>query len=752
MNNFKVAKKRIGMDFEIGFTNAHKETKRKYSHKAQIELEAIKAQYPAILHDVMEEDLFVGRHQFGAVGYGIQHQTGGFGFFIHEEEVVAELENASGSMAYREALHDMLIYWRRECTDNKVLQGMHGKIKEALPSDDWIGKSLPAVPILRMAGAYLDFDKLVRIGIPGLEKEVQVQLKHVKETNGDVVLYECMLGALQHFKTVCKHYIVRLNELKNSANEKRATEYEKMIEVLEKIQIAAPETLREAIQLSWLYGLMTPAIEYGRMDVYLGDLYAKDIDNGLISEEEALAYVQSYFKLIDHLDCETDGRVIVGGYGRRNKENGDRFCLVAIEACRTVKEVLPQFTLRFNKETPEVVWNAAMNCIEEGRTYPLLYNDEVLIPSVMEAFSVEKSRAYSYMPLGCGEIEFDHYSFGTPSGSLNALKILELTMNGGYDHVSGVQFNPQVKSLEACSTYEEFYEQYKVMLAYYIDAQADFELYQYKKTGELHPYMYVSMLYDGCIESGKSIFDGGCKSYNGTLEVYGYVNAADSLASIKKLVYDDKSLTASQLMACLSDNFFECEFERKLMLDVPKYGNDETFVDDIAVDLHGYINQTTKDCAPLYALDSFLTVYINNAQNTTLARWVGATPDGRKAGTAMANANNPAPGQDKSGVTAMLNSLLKLPTNDNAGMVQNIRFSKELIDNSKVKVHRLVDNYFERGGAQAMITVIGKEDLKKAIETPEAYKDLIVRVGGFSARFVELQKDVQKEIYERVTY
>jgi hypothetical protein len=116
----------------------------------------------------------------------------------------------------------------------------------------------------------------------------------------------------------------------------------------------------------------------------------QDIDSGRLTEEEAVALLCSFYRLIDHLDCETDGRVIVGGYGRRNPVNADRFCLPAIEACKRVKEVLPQFTLRFNSETPPAVWNAALACIEAGRTYPLLYNDDVLVPGMMKAFGVDR--------------------------------------------------------------------------------------------------------------------------------------------------------------------------------------------------------------------------------------------------------------------------------------------------------------------------------------------------------------------------
>ena len=131
---------------------------------------------------------------------------------------------------------------------------------------------------------------------------------------------------------------------------------------------------------------------------------------------------------------------------------------------------------------------------------------------------------------------------------------------------------------------------------------------------------------------------------------------------------------------------------------------------------------------------------------------MGATPDGRKAGMPMANANNPAPGTDKNGITAMLNSILKPHHNNHAGMVQNLRLSRETFRGNYEKTTGLIKDYFERGGAHLMITVVGRDDLKNAMEHPEDYQDLIVRVGGLSARFVQLNKDVQQEIYDRTTY
>lgn len=753
MNNFKVKTPRVDLRFEIAFTAAHRRAVDAYSHPAKVEAACLRAQFPAILHPIQEEDLFAGRMQMGAIGFGIQHQTGGFGFYINEEKVTAELEFKAGSAQYREDLNDLLTYWKGRSTNSVVLRNRPESVREALPHDLWRTMPMPASPILRMAGAYVDFDKLVRIGLPGLAAEVEAFRKKAAESGGDLELFEAMLEVLDLVGEVCGHYEKQARALAaGAASEGRRAELERIARSLAAVRAAPPASFHEALQLAWIYSLMAPLIEFGRLDVYAGDLYARDVDEGIISEEEAVRLLESFFRLIDHLDCETDGRVIVGGYGRRNPENADRLCLAAIEACRRVKEVLPQFTLRFNSLTPKPVWEAALRCIEEGRTYPLLYNDEVLVPGVMKAFGVDRARAETYMPLGCGEIELNHYSFGTPSGSLNTLKILELAIRGGYEPMTDQQRGPATKPLASCASFDEFLANYRKHLDYYVEAQAVFEKYEYDIAGRMHPFMMVTMLYDGCLERGKAVFNGGCAHLGGTLEMYGTVNAANALAAIKKLVFEEKRLSADQMVEALDRNFTGREAELKLMRDAPKYGNDDDYVDSLFVALQDYLSETIKAQAPKVGLDSYLAVTINNAQNTTLGRWVGATPDGRKAGTNMANANNPAPGTDKNGITAMLNSILKPRHDNHAGMVSNIRFTRELFSSSRAKMHGLIENYFDRGAAHAMITVVGREDLRRAMERPEEYRDLIVRVGGFSARFVDLKKDVQQEIYDRVTY
>ncbi len=335
---------------------------------------------------------------------------------------------------------------------------------------------------------------------------------------------------------------------------------------------------------------------------------------------------------------------------------------------------------------------------------------------------------------------------------MNTLKILELALRGGYEPMTDQYRGPKTKPLAECASFDEFLTAYRTHLDFYIAAQAVFEKYEYDITGKMHPFMMVTMLYDGCLERGKPLLAGGCAHLGGTLEMYGNVNAANALAAVRKLVFDERRLSSAELIEALDRNFVGRPEVLKMLREAPKYGNDDDYVDAVFVELHDYLNGKIREQAPRVGLDSYLGVTINNAQNTTLGRWVGATPDGRKAGMPMANANNPAPGTDVNGLTCMLNSILKPRHDNHAGMVSNIRFTRELFGSGREKVHGLIRHYFGRGAAHAMITVVGADELRKAMEDPEANRDLIVRVGGFSARFVDLKKDVQQEIYDRVSY
>ncbi len=737
---------------EIKFTEAYK----RYSHEhvAIREIMCLKEQYPAILESIAPGDLFAGRVGYAQVGFTPQDGAGSdYGFYCNEEALITALEKADLAPETRDKIHEMLIFWKKEGTTRRVEAAYTPAIAAAFPTTDF--KRFPGIAfgLCRVAGVYADYDKLLTLGIPGLMQEVEQRREAAIRNQGDVPFFTALKMALELLIEVCHFYEAQALALSEQiADPEWKKELAVMAGVLGKIAVSKPETFREAMQLSWLYTIISCAIEFGRMDLYLGDFYARDIDSGIISEDEALAMVESIWRIINEKVRNVDGRVVIGGYGRRNEANADRLALLIMEVSRRVHGALPQLTLRFYQGMDPKLMAKAYETIGAGSTYPILYNDDVNIPAVMKAFEVSRKVAEQYVPLGCGEIAFDHLSVDSPNGALNLLKALEVTLHNGVDPASGKVAGLQLGEFRDFQSFADFWDAYRTQVTYFVRLLGERQAISYQIPRESAAFLYMSLLYDDCLERGKGLFDGGVRYLGGTLELYGNVNTADSLVAIKELVFDQKRLTPDELLTILGANFEGYPEAYKMMLSCPKYGNDDKRADRMLVDLHNFICNITRDQKDRIGLHSYLPVIINNSMNTHMGRWVGATPDGRKAGLSTANANNPSPGMDVNGVTAMLNSIVKPDPSIHAGCVQNMRFSKEMFLGEQAKVTALLDTYFASGGTQAMITVVGKDDLQNAMKEPDKYKDLFVRVGGFSARFVDLAKDVQREIFNRTTY
>lgn len=247
MNNWKVKHPRTDLSFEIAFTKAYREAKAKFTHPAQIELAALRAQFPAIMHEIEDEDLFAGRVQMGIVGFGSQHQTGGFGYYADLARIADLLANQPGNQKYREDIHDMLTFWYAERTGAKVMADVPADLKDVFYTDVWENDPLPATPILRMAGSYPNFDKLVQVGLPGMQAEIRGCIEREKARGGDVILYECMLGAVDLIAECCLYYRDQaLRMAESHPDAQRAAELRVMAQVLQNITERAPQSMREA--------------------------------------------------------------------------------------------------------------------------------------------------------------------------------------------------------------------------------------------------------------------------------------------------------------------------------------------------------------------------------------------------------------------------------------------------------------------------------------------------------------------------
>ncbi len=738
---------------ELAFTETYQRHLR--DDPALREAHCLRVLMPPLFDPPQPGDLFVGRMHYQPVGFGLELASGGPIYYCHVEQIHPRLDELQPDERAR--VQSMLDFWQNEAT-------IQGHLLQRLLTETLQATSNHVAEMGgRVAGTLLDFEKLVRIGVPGLRAEIH----QARQANGDLPLYQAMDMALDLFEQVIRTYAAQTKG--------------EMRTVLENIAVRAPETFREAAQLAWLYALISGTVNYGRMDIYLGDFYVDDIDSGRLGEAEALALTQSLWQLMADRKIIFNGRVYLGGHGRPNEASADRFALVAMEATRTVIEVEPQLTLRFYEGQNPTLMDKALQVIGDGRTFPMLYNDDVNIPAVAQAFGdLPQKEAEGYLPYGCGEYALDHRSVGSPNCSLNLLKNLEIVLHNGRDMQTGEQIGMSLRNtsgVEAISrspeniaaggvstgsttssrndifpTFDSLWSAYTLQLEYFIEKLAERHGLEVDTEAEQAAFLYCSMLYDDCLARGKSLLGGGARYRGGVIETFGMVNTADSLTAIKSLVYDRKLFTLEELVAALDADFAGHERERRLMLACPKFGNDHPEADDMLCRVSDHVARTTMRQAQRVGLDYFLIVNINNYANITLGGQTMASAEGRPAGKPLANGNTPTAGNDTQGVTAMLNSLTKADPSVHAGYTQNMKFSKNMFREQLPKVEALLQTYFENSGAQAMITVVGRGDLENALRDPDSYRNLIVRVGGFSARFVELAPEIQQDLLMRTLH
>ncbi len=688
------------------------------------ELEMLKLQFPSCLLPPQEGDRFFGRILLPCVGLG--PEAGGLGYWFDFSGLEKYLATNPGATAEWEPIRR---YWSSNASQAKTRQAYSAEVARLLPSDAWTSDSGVAFPLYRQAGIVPDFSTLLRLGLDGLEASLASR-------EGD-------------FAHACVGAIALL---RRSIDEAAKISPPEIACLLAPIRHHPPATFAEAIQLFWLWVLHSGVWNYGRLDVALGPFLQADLAQGRLSEDEALDLLCSLWRLMHAYSNQYNNRVIIGGLGRPDEAAADRFALLAVEATRRVRLNQPQLTLRFHSAQNPALWEAALTAIGEGCTFPMLYNDEVNVPAVFKAFGISESEAVDYVPYGCGEYVIAGRGIGSPNGVINLLKALEVALHGGIDPKTNQLVIPGLRPLGQISSFEDLWQNYTTVVDAHVAVLAKQQAIENRVSGEECPFLFASMLIADCLERNRPLLSGGARYAGGTLETYGNTNTADSLLAIKELVFDRAEITLHDLVEALDRNFEGALPLRDRCRAVVKYGNDEALADEMARRVHDHICQTTRRQAAVVGLDYYLVVIINNWANTILGLTTGASADGRLDGQPMANGNNPSPGSDIQGPTAFLNSLTRLDPSIHAGAVQNMKFSREWFGPMRGKFDALLRAYFAGGGTQAMITVVSRDDLEAAMREPEKWGHLMVRVGGFSIRFVDLPHEAQLEVLSRTLH
>jgi formate C-acetyltransferase len=538
----------------------------------------------------------------------------------------------------------------------------------------------------------------------------------------------------------------------------------------------------EGMQQLLIYQLMlhadgqSHAITLGRIDQYVGYLLDKELDAGTITVERAQEMADAFIlKLGDYFSImkvfSSPGATLatkskysyvcggqhftVGGKKHDGSDATNSLTLLFLQTYRRLFLADPSVSVRVHPGTPQEVWEAAIESSKISGGMPIIENDEIIIPALVErGLSLEDANDYCIIgcvePAGCGNEWSASGSNGTES-FCNLMGILNMAFHNGTNPKTGNSSGVKTGYLEDYGSFDELKEAFLKQLDFFLNWHVSMiNLYELAY-GMFFPCVSASVSIDGCMESGKDVLDGGAK-YNSTgFTACGIGNVADSLIAIKKLVFDEKAVPAAEFRQALLDNWEgHEELQQRITNEVPHYGNDIAEVDELAAWALGAfadrINDATGPRGKWRGGTFTMTTHLEFGRNTM------ATPDGRFDASPLAEAISSRQGFDKNGPIAYLTSAAKLPHYKlGNGDQLNIRFSPKAVGGElgTRRLQELFNTYFDMGGMQVQFNVVSTDDLHEAQEHPEVYENLIVRIAGFSAFFVEMPKTMQDDFITR---
>ena len=628
----------------------------------------------------------------------------------------------------------------------------------------------------------MDYNKLMTQGYNGVIEQVQNALeklsKHDPEYGEKRDYYKATIIMLE----ASKKYIIRYADLADDmankeSNTDRKEELLSMAENCREIAGGVPKTFWQALQL---FNIATTLIQiesnghsisYGRMDQWLLPFYEADIENNTASKEFILELIEVlYVKMNNPTKLKDKGTVkvrngrgfggeslTIGGVDTEGNDATNDLTMLMLEGSAHTRMMNPWVCVRMHEKTPYELKIKTAECIRAGYGHPKLFNDGPAIKAMLSK-GVTLKEARDYCVVGCVEPSLPGKEFGwQDAGYVNTAKMMEMVINGGRTLIEGKQLGPNTGSLETYKNFDEVLESVDKQFEYWCDQLCSCLNIMDDVHRLVKPTPYVSAFFHGCIESGKDMTEGGAK-YNGTApQAAGIATCADSLASIKKLVFDDKRYTGAELLDAVKNNWegYEQLYALVNSSKIPHYGNDDDYADELfkfmfecyCRHIKGRQNPRGGEFSP--------GVYTVNA-NVGMGLYTNATLDGRKNNEPISDNMGPVHtdggSHDICGPTATVNSVTKVDHSlASNGTLLNLRFPEDSVTGVEGRdvLVSFIDEYISKQGMHVQFNIMSSETMKAAQKNPSQYKDMLVRVAGYSAYFVELGKPLQKDLIQR---
>lgn len=603
-------------------------------------------------------------------------------------------------------------------------------------------------------GAFMpDFPLLLQVGFSGLQEQCAACLA-AAENQQQIDTLKAMQITLEAAVAYIKRYEALAAELaEQETNAENKKNLLRIQAACANLAVAPPQSFFAAVQMVWFAQEMLnlesfpDAISLGRMDKYLDPFYAKDESAGIMDRVQAQEIIEALwlkFTAIIH----GYQNVTLGGYDDDGSYLANTITSICLEATRKLKPEQPQLSMRWNEQMPDWLWEEVLATIQTGAGFPSIFNDDICI-SAKQRSGISAEDARDYAVIGCVEIAIPGREYCRADAlRVNWGKIMEMMMSGdellNYPH-----------DLAEIDCFDSFLDWYHQELLANCDLAMDYVSMIGSVFGIYWPTPFASTLFSGCMEKGMDVACGGTVYNNAPCNVAGVATVTDSLIAIKKAVFEDKIITLPQFAAALAANYEGYEELRQYVLQCPKFGNDIDEADAIYARLINAFIDNCRHHGKNSLGGAFQPGLYTVEDHSKMGCFTGALPDGRLAKTAMSNAVCPVQGADVNGPTAVINSILKARVGDAAnGMVMDLKFHPAFFEK---KSHRdalksLLITYFGRGGLEVQINVVDRATLLDAQNHPELYPDLVVRVSGFSAYFVNLWKTTQDEIIARTEY
>ncbi len=674
----------------------------------------------------------------------------------------------------REMKEEIIPFWKGKTLDDKKneLFKQAGLIKE----DD----KAPKIPMFSLGGTNTfafagmqghtipGYPRVLKMGFKGIEQIAADQLSKLKKADKNYEIRKSFYeSVLVTSKTVCDYsnrYADLAFEMANTASEERRVELLDIAERARRVPAFPPNTFMEALQSIWMTNVVMEMsygegniFSQGRVDQYLIPYYRADIAEGRLMYGEAVEAIEEYLVKLSTVVIAGQNNITIGGVDKNGMDATNEVSYLFLEAISNVKSLLNTLSIRISSKTPHEFVKRAIEAFRHTSGMAL-HNDEILVPQLQKTgYALEDARNYSLV--GCVEPHGTGNDFSYTAGNgIWFSVVLNMALNEGRTLLTGNEtVGAKTPNPSTFNTFEDVKQAFVDQLKFAIDLAVKKAELKDKAFAEYFPSPLLSSTIEGCLERGLDVTRNGAIYNNNPMGAQGLGTVTNSLAAIRWAVFEENLVTMGELVKHLRNNFRGAEELKELLRNkAPKYGNGDERTDELAK----WVAHTLCDITRQYKARGGNGIYhpclISSATHTIEGKMLGATPDGRVYGEAVANGMSPVNGTEKNGLTMTLRSVAyatkdALLTN---GTTFNIRLSPATIatDEGVDQMAKVVEAYFEIGGRELQINPVGTDILKDAQKHPEKYPDLSVKVTGYSARFIDLRKELQDDIIARTEF